>query len=228
MELRIVGTSHISRQSIQEIKKAVAELTPDIIAVELDAGRAQALLQEQKTSLSLAEIWRIGVRGYLFAKFGQILQQKLGKMVGVSPGEEMKTALKLAAERKIQVALIDQPLPVTLRKFSKALTWREKGRFVWDMLKGMFFPRRQLREFGMEEFDLRNVPAPETIERLMLQLKKRYPSLYRVLVEERNRYMVHRLVQLQRTHPGKKMLVIVGAGHKRGMEEMLLKVDIVK
>src|SRR3989338_11107380 len=110
MELTIIGTSHIAKQSIQEIKKAVHEQNPDIIAVELDSFRASALLEAKKSKLSFTDILHIGIKGFIFAKIGQAVQQKLGKMVGVDPGSEMKTALLLAREKNKIIAFIDQPL----------------------------------------------------------------------------------------------------------------------
>ena len=62
---------------------------------------------------------------------------------------------------------------------------------------------------------------------MMKTLRKRYPTVYKVLVEDRNKYMVKKLVALMRQYPEKKILAIVGAGHKEGMEKLLLKVDVV-
>lgn len=236
MPLHLIGTSHIAQQSIKEIRKYIEEEQPDLVAVELDVQRAAALLQEnekgEKRAVSLKQILHFGLKGYLFAKIGQYLQQKLGKIVGVVPGAEMKTALELAQKHKIQIAFIDQPLQVTLQRFSRSLTWKEKGRFVMDLLSGLFFPRRQLKKLGLGKidlgkWDLKKVPDEKMIALLIQELKQRYPSVYRVLVEERNKYMVRQLVHLLRKHPGKKILAVVGAGHKEGMEELLLKVEVV-
>ena len=226
--LKIIGTSHIAKQSIEEIKKAVEEYQPDIIAVELDAQRAAALLHQQKTKISFADIAKIGVHGYVFVKIGQYIQQKLGKMVGVAPGSEMKTALELAQKNKIKVAFIDQPIQITLVNFSKELTWREKGRFFLDMIMGLLFPKKQMKKYGLEKFDLRRVPEQEVIAKIINEMKKQYPSVYKTLITDRNRYMVKLLVKLLHEHPEKKILAIVGAGHKEGMGKLLLKVDVVR
>ena len=228
MSLHFIGTSHIARQSIQEIKRYITEEKPDIVAVELDVQRAAALMEKHPHKLSLGQVFQVGVRGYLFAKIGQYVQQKLGKMVGVSPGSEMKTALELARKQQLKIALIDQPIAVTLRNFSRQLTWREKARFVMDVVKGLLFPQRQLKELEIEQFDVRKVPEKELIIKMMKPLRKRYPNVYKTLVEDRNKYMVRNLVKLMRQHPGKKILVVVGAGHVEGMQELLLKVDVVK
>jgi len=228
MTLKIIGTSHISSQSIQEITKYVEEEKPEIIAIELDVQRAAALLQEEKRKVSAADAFRIGLKGYLFAKIGQFVQQKLGKMVGVAPGADMKTAMELARKHKLKLAFIDQPIQITLKKFSKSLSWKERGRFVADIFKGIFFKKRQMKELGLNEFDLEKVPEEKLLLKMMQQMKSRYPNIYRVLVDDRNIYMTKQLVKLLRANPDKKILAVVGAGHKEGMQKLLLKVDVVR
>lgn len=227
MSVHIIGTSHIAQESINEIKKAFSEIKPDIVAVELDVGRAQGLMSGVKARVSLANIAQIGVKGYLFAKMGQIVQQKLGQSIGISPGTEMKTAMELAKKEHLKIALIDQPIQKTLRNFSKELTWKEKFRFLGDVFKGLLFPKRQMRKIGLDHLDLSKVPEGKLITLMMTQLKDRYPSIYKTLVEDRNKYMVKQIIKLLRENPDKKILVVVGAGHKEGMEELFLKVDVV-
>ncbi len=227
MDIKIVGTSHISSESVKEITHEIQTFQPDIVTVELDKGRAASLLQEQRSKVDLSLIARIGVTGYVFAKIGQFVQQKLGKVVGISPGSDMKAAILVAGKHKKTVALIDQPVQITLRKFSQNVTWREKGRFVIDVIKGLLFPKSQMKQMGLEKFDLTKVPAEKVTAKMMGQLKKRYPNVYKTLVVDRNKYMVKKLVTLLRAHPGKKILCVVGAGHKEGMEKLLLKVDVV-
>ncbi len=226
MSLHFIGTSHIAKESILEIKKAFQEYAPEIVAVELDSQRAYALLHPHTKRLSLSSIAKIGLKGYLFVLIGQYLQQKLGKIVGIAPGSEMKTALLLAQEEKKIIALIDQPIEMTLRKLS--FTWKEKWHFGVSLLKALISPRQQAKELGLENFDLRKVPEKEIISSIIKQLRKEYPSLYKTLIEERNRYMVRQLVRLMREHPDKKILIIVGAGHVEGMKELLLKVEMVR
>ena len=226
--LKIIGTSHIAKQSIEEIRKAAEEFHPDIIAVELDIQRAAALMQPQKNRFSFSDIKKIGIKGYAFVRIGHYVQQKLGKLVGVSPGTEMKTALELARAHKLRIALIDQPINVTLKNFSKELTWREKGRFAWELISGLFAPKKQMKKYGLENFDLRKVPEQEIIAKIINQMKRQYPSVYKTLIADRNRYMVKQLIRLLREYPEKKILAVVGAGHKKGMEKLLLKVDIIR
>lgn len=225
MTIKIIGTSHIAQQSVEEIKRAVEEFQPEIIAVELDFQRAVALTQQQKNKTSLSDIFRVGVKGYVFVRIGHYIQQKLGKIVGVVPGSEMKAALELARAKNLKVALIDQPIDITLKKFSKNLTWKEKFRFVGDILGGFLTPKKKIKKLGLTKFDLTKVPDQKTIDSLIKQLEERYPNVYKTLITDRNKYMVKELVKLLRENKDKKILVVVGAGHKEGMENLLLKVE---
>ncbi len=225
--LKIIGTSHIAKQSIEEIRKTVEEFQPDIIAVELDLPRADALMREKKNKISFRDAAKIGMKGYVFVKIGQYVQQKLGKIVGVAPGSEMKAALEIARAKKLQVALIDQPIDITLKNFSKELTWKEKGRFVLELVKGLIFPKKQIKNYGLEDFDIRKVPEQQVIAKIISQMKKQYPNVYKTIIGDRDKYMVKRLVQLLRENPDQKIVAVVGAGHKEGMEKLLLKVDVV-
>ncbi|MFH1276398.1 MAG: TraB/GumN family protein [Candidatus Woesearchaeota archaeon] len=228
MKPYIIGTSHISKDSIEEIKTAIESKKPDIIAVELDRERATALFSEEaKTKMSFSEIFKIGLKGYLFAKVGQVVQRKLGQYVGSAPGSEMKTAIEEAKKRNLKVALIDQPIRITLKNFSKELTWKEKFHFIGDIFKGILFRKKQMKELGIENLDLNKVPGKELIKKMMGKLKKDYPNIYKTLVEDRNKYMVKKLVKLMRDNPEQKIVVVVGAGHQEGMEELLLKVDVI-
>src|SRR3989344_5511664 len=117
----IIGTSHIARQSLQEVRKAIEEQMPNLIALELDKQRYVAL-QNRKSSdkIPLYAIKRVGFKGFVFALIASWASKKLGQHVGVMPGSEMLQAMKLAQKHKIPVALIDQNIEVTLRNSSQS------------------------------------------------------------------------------------------------------------
>ncbi|MFH1915870.1 MAG: TraB domain-containing protein [Nanoarchaeota archaeon] len=213
MTITIIGTSHIARTSIRDIKHAYDSLQPDIIAVELDYSRMVGLLSKTKDSLPLSIIKRIGVSGYLFALIGRALQKRLGDIVHMTPGSDMKYAIKIAQHNKKTLALIDRDIIITLQRFSQAFTTKEKFRLAKDIILAPFSKRIRL--------DLRQVPPEELIETLLLELKKRYPGIYLALIHERNVHMAKQLSHLHNQHPDARILAVVGAGHKKGMERLL-------
>ncbi len=224
--LTIIGTSHIAAQSINEVRAAFKE-NPEIIALELDFKRLNALLTQQKNKLSLVDIKRFGLKGFLFALLGNFAQQKLGKFVGIEPGSEMKEAFFLAKEKKLPVALIDQDIELTMRKLSKALTWKEKFSFLADIFNGLFFGKKQIKKLGID-FDLKTVPSKNLIKKILEKVKTRYPNIYGVLVAERNALMAFRLSQLMKQNPEKRILAIMGAGHEEEIIEMIKKAKKTK
>jgi pheromone shutdown-related protein TraB len=220
-QLILIGTSHIAKQSIDNVRKAIIEEKPDIVAVELDYSRLEGLLSEEKPKFSLYSIKVVGLKGFMFALIGSWLSKKLGRLVGVDPGEDMLTAVNTARENKIKVALIDQHINVTLAKFSRHFSWRERWNLVADMFKGLFMPKRQMKKMGLENIDLTKVPSEDLIEKILENTKERYPNLYRVLVHERNVFMVKKIINLMAQENVNKIIVVIGAGHRKGMIRLI-------
>jgi len=205
--LTIIGSSHIAIESVNKVREAIETLKPEIVALELDPRRAQVLLKkgEKETKDYLYILRKVGIKGFIFSLIGEWAEKKLGKIVNIKPGTEMLVALKLARKNNISVALIDQDIEVTLRRFSQALTWKEKFRFIADFVRALF-SRKKI------DFDLRKVPSQELIKKLVKEVKARYPNIYKVLVEERNHFMARNLYNLMKTN--KKIIAVMGAGHE--------------
>jgi pheromone shutdown-related protein TraB len=209
--LTVVGTSHVSIDSIREVERVLLEVKPGIIALELDLPRFRSLLSPDKRKLTIGDVRRLGVKGFLFNLIGAWVEKKIGDVVGVSPGSEMLKAVAVSNHINADIALIDQDISITLNRLIKSITWREKFRFVGDLVKG-FFVRKPVFKF-----DLRKVPPKEVVDLLVSKVKKDYPSFYRTLIAERNVYMSKNLYNLLPLN--KKIVAIVGAGH----EEEIIK-----
>lgn len=222
-ELFIVGTSHIAKQSIVTVKKIVEENLPEVVGVELDMSRYRGLVQEQqnKARPGLSYIRKIGVKGFIFALIGSLGMKKLAKYVGTTPGVDMLESINIAKKNNAKVALIDQNINITLSKFSKNLSKREIGRFFWDILRGIFNPKGELKRMGLERFDLSTIPTEEIVEKMIQHMKKRYPNVYDVLVYKRNIYMAKKIMMIMQRDDINKMVVVVGAGHRKGLKEIL-------
>ena len=130
--INLLGTSHIARQSLNEVSSSFETLKPDIVTLELEKDRLRGVLSGKREKPSLKDILRIGLRSYLFAKFAAWVEEKLGSTVGVKPGSEMKLAYELAVQNKVRVVLIDQNIQITLKRLISGITLREKFRFVFE------------------------------------------------------------------------------------------------
>ncbi len=217
--LTIIGTSHIAKQSLEDVEKEIEVKKPDVIALELDRRRLYSLLKKPGR-MRIYDIKRVGLKGFIFSLIGAWAEKKLGKIVGVAPGSEMKKAVRLARKHNIKIALIDQDIEITLKRFSKSLTWKEKWNFIGDIVKA-FFARKKVIEF-----DLTKVPSKKVIKKLVGKVKERYPNIYKVLIVERNYVMAENLRKIMEAYPDKKILAVIGAGHEDDILELIKKPSI--
>ena len=215
--LVFLGTSHIAKQSLDEVRSYIEKEKPGIIALELDRKRLPAPMKSQRQRIGLSGIWRVGLKGFIFSLFGAWAEKKLGKIVGVSPGSEMKQAVRIARKEKIEIALVDQDIEITLQRLSKSITWKEKRTFVRELVKAFFTKEKEI------DFDLTTVPEKQIVNKMVAKLKESYPNVYRVLIEERNKVIARNIKNLMDLRPNAKILVILGAGHIDDVLEMIKK-----
>ncbi len=215
-KLIIIGTSHVSKESVQAVKTVIQLKRPAFVCIELDPERLAGLMKGNNyRKESFFTILRaVGIRGYVFLRIGSFVQNMVAKYTGVVPGEEMKTAYLCGLECTSKIVLIDQPIRVTLAKLGKQITFREMCRFGWELVKGMFGKSRLT-------FNIAQVPSKEVVDELMEELKRIFPSVYRVLVDERNVIMAKRIIHLMREYPDDLVVAVVGLGHEDAMWEMI-------
>ena len=209
--LAIIGTSHISIESVNEVKNFIEKNKPEIIALELDQKRYLSLVNKENLKRNtLKEVLSLGIKGYLINVIGSYIEKKLGKVVGVKPGSEMIEAISLAKKYNLKLALIDQDITITLKKLSKEVRFREKFKIFKDILKGIFSKKQEV-----VKIDLRKVPSQELINKIIKKVKKDYPGVYNVLIKERNEVMAKALNKIINLNNDKKILAIIGAGHEK-------------
>lgn len=199
MTVILVPVSHLAKESRTLPRQVIEQVKPDYVALELDQKRFLGLFQKHHT-------YPFRPSGpNLLGFFLYHLQKGLGKSVGEKPGEEFIESAFAAAKLKAKVALVDQDIQVTLRKFSKAITLKDLARFVALTLVG-----KRVR------FDISKMPSDSLIKEAMGDLKKYFPRIHQVFVEERNQIMASRVKTLEGN-----VVFVVGAGHIDGLKALL-------
>lgn len=225
-----LGTSHISSSSVHEITEAIQKLRPKYVCVELDTNRYSSLLKKEKRKPSFAMVREIGFAGFVFLLIGGYIQKKLGSKVKVDPGADMLAATVEAKKIGAHIALIDIPIQRTLKKFSVLLTWREKGRYVKELFTSLLFPKKKMATIGLKKINLAGVPSLTLIDKLISYFEKTFPITYKILLGDRNKYMVQQIRKinslLYESEPTdgsleNVILVVIGAGHLNGMKKLL-------
>jgi len=205
--LYLIGTSHISEESVKEVEDVITNLQPNVVALELDRTRYIQMNSKQQRRLKLSNLRFLGFKAFILNIFGAWLERRLGKKVGTEPGSEMKKAIELAKKFNIEIALIDQDIKLTLNKLIARLTRKEKFNFLKDLI------------LGSEDYDfnIKKVPSNTQINKIINNLKIKYPSFYLTVIKERNEIMAKNLYKLMNINNDKKVVGIVGAGHERAI-----------
>ena len=205
--VKVYGVSHVSEQSIELIRDRIEKDDPDIVALELDAPRLNALLSDSNQRSDS-----------LFGEIIRRFQRYIGGKTGVMPGDEMIFAYRECGRNDIEVALIDQNIQITLQRL-KQVRRKEKVKAALSIVGGLLLGGK---------FDFKSIPEDSEIEMLLEETKDRYPEIHRVLVEERNVYMAEALKHLQRNNADKEIIAFVGAGHKEEIQRLLDERDFQK
>lgn len=210
MPILLVPTSHVAEESIQKIKEVIEKTKPGCVAVELDKNRYLALKSEQISGKP-----NLGFTTNLIFTLLKKLQEKIGDIVGIMPGSDMLTAVETGKSKNIPVYFIDQDIQDTLQAL-KALKLTEKLKLIKYALTASFYIYTGR---GKEKIDLTKLPPEEIIDQALEVFKITFPQLYKILVEDRNRYMAVNLKKLSENY--KTVVAVVGAGHYKGLKQIL-------
>jgi pheromone shutdown-related protein TraB len=209
----IVGTAHVSEKSIAEVNEVIEREKPDIVAVELDKARFQAIKGEEEVKeVNLKELLS-GGKFYHFMLHWLLayVQKKIGADTGVKPGAEMMAAIEQAEKTGAKIALIDRDIQVTLGRFWNRMSFYEKLKLFTSLVGASF-------GFGSEKIDMETVTNEDVVTQLLGELRKLAPSAAIVLIDERDAFMAKNLLDL--ANQG-KVVAVVGAGHREGIQKYL-------
>lgn len=200
---------------MQEVERVVREERPEVVAVELDAGRLDAL--ENRRQWEETPIHRLLKSDRLWLFLTQSLlasyQRRLGEQLGVEPGEEMVAAVHAARVQGAQVILADREIGVTMKRAYAHMRFREKLRLLWEFFRSMFGGEEQ------KPIDLEKLMQEDTITQMMNELGRIAPSIKQVVIDERDAYLA---TMIRRpAEAGRKVVAVVGAGHLAGIRRRL-------
>lgn len=211
----LVGTAHISPNSVEEVTRTIDDVQPDVVAVELDEARYRQLIGEQPEDIEPADLLQ-GNTIYQFLAYWLLsyVQMRLGKKFDITPGADMKAAIDAAETHGSALALVDRDIHTTIRRFWDRLSFFEKLKLVFHLLLGML-------GIGREQTDIRLDELTDTdVVRAMIEELRRFsPGGAEALIDERDAFIAHKLLTL--TESGDDVVAVVGAGHVDGIQQYL-------
>ncbi|MCL2209104.1 MAG: TraB/GumN family protein [Treponema sp.] len=212
-EFKLIGTAHVSRGSIDEVKKIICDEKPDMVCVELDQGRLSSITKNDNwEKLDLSKVFKEGKGFLLIANLVLAsFQKRLGNELGVKPGEEMKVAVETAQELGIPYSLCDREVHTTLRRaWAKCGFW-SKSKLLASLLASAFTKEK------LSEQEVEKLKDKSELDGMMGELADYLPAVKTVLIDERDRYLASRIWTSTPADIPKKITAVVGAGHMKGM-----------
>ncbi|GMO27026.1 MAG: TraB/GumN family protein [Termitinemataceae bacterium] len=218
-EIILIGTAHISKESIAEVQNAIEDEKPDVLCVELDEGRYNSLIKKDAwEKLDIVKVFKEGRGFFLIANLvlGSF-QRRLGSQIGVKPGEEMKCAVEKATELSIPFTFCDRDIQVTLRRAWARCGFFSKGKLLAALLSSAFTSEK------LEESQIEDLKKSSELDGMMSELSDYLPEVKEVLIDERDRYLAAKIWDSYNGER-KKSVAVVGAGHLHGLRDHLKKI----
>lgn len=219
----LLGTAHVSRSSADTVAALIRSGGFDAVAIELDAGRYAALSNaDQYAKMDLFKVFREGKAGMVAANLAlSAFQQRLADQLGVEPGAEMKAAIETSKEAKLPLLLVDRDIGVTLRRvYANVSFWQRL-----TILSGLIASVMSREKISEEEIE--NLKEGDMLEATFTEFAERSERLYVPLIAERDAFIAAKLEQeVKRVRaPAEgavpRVLVVLGAGHLRGVRALL-------
>lgn len=215
-KITLIGTAHISQDSINEVTEAIKTQKPDCVAIELDQKRCDSI--KNPDSWRQLDIIKVLKRGEGFLLLANLVlasfQKRMGQNVGVRPGDEMVAAMKVAEELNIPTTMVDRPIQTTLRRaWAKNSLWG-KCKLLSAMISSAFTSEKISSE------EIEELKNNSEMDSMMKELSDYMPTVKEVLIDERDKYLASHIWESE----GSNIIAVLGAGHLPGVQAYLEKI----
>ncbi len=205
----LVGTAHLSKQSVEDVQVTIEAVNPDSICIELCQPRFKAMTQKDAwENMNIFKIIKEKKSVFFLAQLiMSAFYRRLGEKLGVTPGAEMLQAIKLADEKKIPLVLADRNIEITLKRVWGHLNFWHKLKMMAHLTAGLFIKEE------IDEELIEKIKQTDQLEAVLAEFAEKFPEIKKRLIDERDTY----LAQSIREASGKNIVAVIGAGHVSGI-----------
>jgi pheromone shutdown-related protein TraB len=212
--ITLVGTAHVSQKSVDLVEEKIRTGEYDRIAIELCPPRFQNLTQKSMwKNLDIYQVLRQGKGSLLLINLAlSAYQKRLAEKIGVEPGQEMIKAIELSTEYDLPLEVIDRDITTTLQRMYREVSFWQKLKLFSSLIASIFIGEE------ITEQQIEDLKEGDMLHSLVEEFGEVLPSVKKVLIDERDQYMVGKLIEMTKSSDGpKNILAMVGAGHLIGM-----------
>lgn len=212
--ITLIGTAHVSKESVDLVEKKILSKDFDCIAVELCPARYENLKNRSWwKNLDIYEVFKKKKASLLLINLAlSAYQRRLADKVGVEAGKEMIRATELAAENDIRLEVVDRDITTTLHRLVTTVSFWQKIKIFSGLIAGIFVGEE------VDKDQIESLKKGDMLHSVIEEFGESLPQIKKVLIDERDEFMAGKLSMLTVSeNPPKNILAIVGAGHLVGM-----------
>jgi pheromone shutdown protein TraB len=208
----LIGTGHVFDLS-SSLLKIFDEKNPDVVCVELDKQRFQAIMMKRNNPESYNEAKKNLPLVYkLLARF----QESMANEYGVSAGDEMLTAITYARSHQLPVEFIDMNAQHLFTEMWRSMPFTEKFRLLLTGFGGIFVSKKRV------EKELKNFQ--DDFDSYIEKIGEKFPTIKETLIDKRDVYMVNKLTKINEQY--QNTIACIGDGHVPGVSKLLKEKNI--
>ncbi|MBK5244799.1 MAG: TraB/GumN family protein [Eubacteriaceae bacterium] len=214
-EIVLIGTAHVSKNSVEEVRETIKSEQPDSVCIELDAQRFEAVNQKDKWSnTDIVQIIKSKRAGFLFANILlSNYQRKLAEQFGIESGQEMMEGIACAKEYGAELVLADRSIQITFNRIWRGCSLWEKTKLLFSIILSV------VDDEEITEEDLENLKSEDMLSAALSEMGSAFKGVKRYLVDERDQYLAYKI----KNAPGDKIVAVLGAAHIKGIKEEIYK-----
>ena len=210
--ITIIGTGHVFNIS-ETIMFLIKQIWPQAVLVELDPRRLQAMESfnddaQETEEAELPWVYRSA------AKY----QARMAKKHGTRNGNELLTAVQTGRLVGAEIGMIDMDVVKLTAEMWDEMSFFERTRYtlssIIDNIRGKKRARKIVDDYSARE------------DKAMESMRRRYPTMVRKLIDERNDYMADQIRQYAEKYDN--IVVVVGDFHVEGLTKLLEGKEIRK
>ena len=198
--ITILGVGHVFDIS-KQVRHIILQSNSNAVCIELDPVRYQALRNPDK------EKAKNGLTYDMMASF----QSKIAEDYGGEAGSEMIAAADTAAEMGVALCLIDVDARSLFDRILKEMTFGEKAKLFFSSFAALFVRKKTIEE-ELSSYE-------DNTEMYMEVMGKQFPTMKRILVDERNDIMSKNIIKATEMYGD--VAVVIGDGHVDGILKIL-------
>ncbi|HSH47640.1 MAG TPA: TraB/GumN family protein [Halomonas sp.] len=213
----LIGTAHVSAESAGEVRALIASGEFDAVAIELCESRYHNLANpDLMAEQDLFRVFRQGKAGMVAASLALgAFQQRVAEQSGIEPGAEMRAAIDESQRYGLALELIDRDIGITLKRIYANVPWWQRFALFSGLLGSV------LSRQDVNSDDIEKLKQGDVLESTFSEFAAESEALFTPLISERDRYMTLRLAESCPPGRFRHVLVVIGAGHLKGMAEHL-------